>query len=222
MKKLVLCLFFVLIPLKSVADHNCNWVRSSGINILSNIYNGGNFGFVRDSLIQRGVEASIATKLVEFSAGTILPNSKREIADYCNKRKNAPSNNGLGAVFGTGPMDYNACVAEYGFTSFKKDLLSAMSKCEGTNNILANIGHSQKKSKPQKNTTNSSSQENTSSTSNNSKIPCDIGNLKACKDHHLCSKATLKQKGTRSWSKAKVRQPFVQEAYKRKLHCGVN
>ena len=145
MKKLLLCLFFTLIPLKSVADHNCNWVRSSGINILSNLYHGGNFGFVRDSLVQRNVESSIATKLVEFSAGSVLPYSKKEVADYCNYRKNAPSNNGLGAVFGTGPMDYNACMAEFGIKKFKEDLLSAMSKCEGTNNILANIGHSQNK-----------------------------------------------------------------------------
>lgn len=130
-----------LFALPAQADHNCNWLRNTGVNILVNLYEGGNAGFVRDSLVQRGVSNQRATQLVEAVSTRVLPASRRRTAEYCEYRRTAPSNGGLGEVFGTGPMNFNACMAEYGMSNFYGDLLDGFANCEGANNILSAIGH---------------------------------------------------------------------------------
>lgn len=132
---------FSLISNQAIADHNCNWLRSSGANILVNLYQNGNASFVRDSLVERGVSNQHATRLVEAVSASILPSSLRQTADYCEYRRTAPSNGGLGEVFGTGPMNFNACMAEYGMSEFYSGLIESFANCEGAGNLLSAIGH---------------------------------------------------------------------------------
>lgn len=124
----------------ATADHGCKWWRSSGVNVLSNLNNPGNAGYVRQRLVELGVNQGIAGSVVDQSASSIVPRAKRAAAQYCQGRKNAPSNQGLGAVFGTGPMDYNACMAEYELGDVKEAILNAFSQCE-SNPGLRSIGH---------------------------------------------------------------------------------
>lgn len=130
-----------MLPSPILADHNCNWLRNTGTRILVNLYEGGNAGFVRDSLVQKGVSHEHATQLVEAVSTRVLQVSRQRAAEYCEYRRTAPSNSGLGEVFGTGPMNFNACMAEYGMSSFYGDLVDSFAQCEGANNILSAIGH---------------------------------------------------------------------------------
>lgn len=132
---------FSLISNQALADHNCNWVRSSGAKILVNLYQNGNASFVRDSLVERGVPNQLATEIVEAVSSNILPSSQRQTAEYCEYRRTAPSNGGMGEIFGTGPMNFNACMAEYGMSEFYSSLVESFDYCEGTGNLLSEIGH---------------------------------------------------------------------------------
>lgn len=130
-------IFTLFTPIAVQADHNCGWAKSSAVNVLADVYAGNNLGFVRDSLVGLNVSQGIATKMVQW-ASRVAQYSQRRTAEYCEYRKNAPNNGGLGQVFGTGPMNFNACMAQYGVTNFKEDLRSNMG-CSGT--IIGQIGH---------------------------------------------------------------------------------
>jgi hypothetical protein len=140
-KSIFLAAVVTMLPSPILADHNCNWLRNTGTRILVNLYEGGNAGFVRDSLVQKGVSHEHATQLVEAVSTRVLQVSRQRAAEYCEYRRTAPSNSGLGEVFGTGPMNFNACMAEYGMSSFYGDLVDSFAQCEGANNILSAIGH---------------------------------------------------------------------------------
>ena len=110
------------------------------MNVLSNLNNLGNAGYVRQRLVELGINQGIAGSVVDQTSSSIVPRAKRTAAQYCQGRKNAPSNQGLGAVFGTGPMDYNACMAEYELGHVREAILNALNQCE-SNSGLRTIGH---------------------------------------------------------------------------------
>ena len=123
----------------ATADHGCKWWRSSGVNVLSNLNNLGNAGYVRQRLVELGINQGIAGSVVDQTSSSIVPRAKRTAAQYCQGRKNAPSNQGLGAVFGTGPMNYNTCIAEYELGYVRKVILGSLKTCERT--VLNSTGH---------------------------------------------------------------------------------
>lgn len=123
----------------ATADHGCKWWRSSGVNVLSQLNSPGNAGYVRQRLVELGVEQGIAGGVVDIIASSAIPEAKGRAARYCQGRKNAPSNQGLGAVFGTGPMNYNTCIAEYELGYVRKVILGSFKTCERT--VLNSTGH---------------------------------------------------------------------------------
>jgi len=139
MARLTIFLLALCIASSATADHACKWWRSSGVNILSNLNSPGNAGYVRQRLVEYGVEQGIAGDVVDIMASSAVPEAKGRAARYCQGRKNAPSNQGLGAVFGTGPMNYNTCIAEYELGYVRKVILGSLKTCERT--VLNSTGH---------------------------------------------------------------------------------
>ena len=140
MIRLIFFLLALSFASSATADHGCKWWRSSGVQILSQLNSPGNAGYVRQRLVELGIKQGLAGTVVDHTSSSIVPRAKGNAAQYCQGRKNAPSNQGLGAVFGTGPMDYNACMAEYELQYVREAISDALRQCE-SNPGLNNAGH---------------------------------------------------------------------------------
>ena len=140
MHRVIIFLLALSYSSSATADHGCKWWRSSGVNVLSQLNSPGNAGYVRQRLVELGIKQGFAGAVVDWASSSIVPQAKGNAAQYCQGRKNAPSNQGLGAVFGTGPMNYNTCIAEYELQYVRDAILKSLRQCEG-HNALSNIGH---------------------------------------------------------------------------------
>lgn len=140
MRRVIIFLLALSYSSSATADHGCKWWRTSGVNVLSQLNSPGNAGYVRQRLVELGLEQGLAGAVVDQSSSSIVPRAKSNAAQYCQGRKNAPSNQGLGAVFGTGPMNYSTCIAEYELQYVREAILKSLRQCESYP-VMRNIGH---------------------------------------------------------------------------------